>query len=56
MPERNGKPQPKPLLLKYGKLDSCRAVMRAYELYRYNLYKENYENNGTTTGQLGREE
>lgn len=55
MPKQSGKPPPKPLLAKYGKLDSCRAVMRAYELYRYDLYKEKYENNGRTERQLGRE-
>lgn len=26
-------------------LDTCRGVMRAYELYLYDLYKERYENN-----------
>ena len=38
------------LLARYGALDSCRAVMRAYDLYLYNLYKEKYENNGGTKG------
>ena len=28
----------------FGNLDTCRAVMRAYRLYRYYLYKEKYEN------------
>ena len=41
----------RPLLLaRYGPLDSCRAVMRAYDLYLYNLYKEKYETNGILTG------
>ncbi|MDE6401067.1 MAG: hypothetical protein K2L54_00465 [Clostridiales bacterium] len=40
----------------FGALDTCRDVMRAYELYRYNLFKEKYENDGTITGQLGRSE
>lgn len=33
-------------LAKYGKLDTCRNVMRAYVLYRYNLLKARYEQYG----------
>lgn len=32
-------------LTAYGRLDSCRAVVRAYELYKYHLNKEEYEKN-----------
>ncbi|MDE6201648.1 MAG: hypothetical protein K2M47_07245 [Clostridiales bacterium] len=33
-------------LAKYGRLDTCRNIMRAYELYRYNLLKARYEQYG----------
>ncbi|WP_251182207.1 hypothetical protein [Anaerocaecibacter muris] len=40
----------------FGRLDTCRNVMRAYDLYRYNLYKEKYETHGKISKQLGRAE
>ena len=43
-------------LAAFGALDTCRGAMRAYDLYRYNLFKEKYEKHGTITGQLGRAE
>lgn len=30
----------------FGTLDTCRGVMRAYAVYRYNLFKEKYEKYG----------
>lgn len=44
-PERPQQPLQSPLA-KYGNTDTCRGVMRAYELYRYNLLKSRYSNNG----------
>lgn len=42
-------------LEKFGPLDSCRGVIRAYEKYRYNLFKEKYCDHGTIKGQFGNE-
>lgn len=33
-------------LAAFGALRTCRGVMRAYNLYRYYLFKEKYENYG----------
>ncbi|MDE7165068.1 MAG: hypothetical protein K2O04_06600 [Clostridiales bacterium] len=30
----------------FGALDTCRGVSAAYKLYRYNLFKEKYQNYG----------
>lgn len=30
-------------LAEFGPLDTCLNIMRAYELYRYNLLKEKYK-------------
>ena len=30
----------------FGTPDTCRGVMAAYLLYRYNLFKEKYQNYG----------
>ncbi|MDE6293741.1 MAG: hypothetical protein K2L88_03865 [Clostridiales bacterium] len=30
----------------FGKCDTCRGVTEAYRLYRYNLFKEKYQNYG----------
>ncbi|MDE5592759.1 MAG: hypothetical protein K2I75_02380 [Clostridiales bacterium] len=35
--------KPRSPLAKYGSTDTCRGVMRAYALYRYNLLKSRYE-------------
>lgn len=34
------------LMLACGAPDTCRGVMRAYAVYRYNLFKETYEKYG----------
>ena len=36
-------------LAAFGPLDSCRAIMRAYEQYRYSLFKEKCEKHGSIT-------
>lgn len=33
-------------LLAFGACDTCRGVTEAYRLYRYNLFKEKYQNYG----------
>ncbi|MCH5164797.1 MAG: hypothetical protein J1G01_00145 [Clostridiales bacterium] len=41
--------KPSSPLAEFGPLDSCRAIMRAYEKYRYNLFKEKCEKHGSIT-------
>lgn len=33
-------------LVRFGALDTCRAVITAYTKYRYYMFKEKYENYG----------
>ncbi len=43
--ETNASERSLPKLAAFGALDTCADIMRAYELYRYNLFKEKYEHN-----------